>query len=248
MRFLVTNDDGIYAPGIRTLVETLTSFGEVVVVAPHQERSGVGHGITVNHPLRVHQIELFQDVPECYMVDGTPADCVKLAIQGLDRKPDLVVSGINIGANLGTDVLYSGTVSAAMEGTLLGIPSMAISLCKTEEFLATAAHYVAYLLFDRKIPFPSDGLLNVNVPSLPTKQVKGIRTTKLSIRLYNNEFDKRQDPQGKSYYWMKGIPYAPESGQDHDHVAIDQGFVSVTPIHFDLTHHAFLSTLNTALD
>ncbi len=247
MRFLVTNDDGIYAPGIKALAQTLNAFGEVIIIAPDQERSGVGHGITVHHPLRVEKVELFPEVRECYMVDGTPADCVKIAIQGLDIQPDMVVSGINLGANLGTDVLYSGTVSAAIEGVLLGVPSLAISVCKNISYLPTATYFLTRLLFELKTPLPKDGLLNVNVPALRQDEVKGILATKLGVRLYKNEFVKRLDPQGKAYYWMKGVPYAPASESDHDHVAIEQGYVSVTPIQFDLTYHALFSELRDSL-
>lgn len=243
MRFLVTNDDGIYAPGIRKLIQALTESGTVIVVAPNQERSGVGHAITVSHPLRVREIDLFSGVEQCYMVDGTPADCVKLALEELKIEADYVISGINNGSNLGTDVLYSGTVSAAFEGVLQGIPSIAISQCDDAAYFDTATHFLKHILFKLKTPLPHDGLLNINVPALSITQVKGIRATRLGVRRIQNEFDKRFDPRGNAYYWMKGTPIYSDVTDDDDHLAIEEGYVSVTPIKFDLTFQALLAEL-----
>ncbi|NMB38406.1 MAG: 5'/3'-nucleotidase SurE [Firmicutes bacterium] len=247
MRFLVTNDDGIYAPGIRALAETLTKYGEVVVVAPNQERSGVGHAITVNRPLRINKAALFPFIKESYIVDGTPADCIKIAIEALNVDVDIIVSGINIGANLGTDVFYSGTVSAAIEGIFQGIPSIAVSLCTnpydTDIFLDTATYYLTHLLFELETPLPKHGLLNVNIPGIPQEQVRGIKATKLGFRKFENEFEQRLDPRGKPYYWMKGIPLKPVFDKDDDHLAVEHNYVSVTPIKFDLTDYELLKKL-----
>lgn len=249
MQILVTNDDGIYAPGIRVLMNTLKDYGNIIVVAPNQECSGVGHAITVNRPLRIEKLNIFSEIEYCYMINGTPADCVKYAVESLDIDIDLVVSGINIGANLGTDVLYSGTVSAAMEGLLHSIPSVAVSLSVNSEnpsrFLETAAHYLTNVIFKANVSLSDYGLLNINVPGVPQEQVKGIKATKLGINGYVNEFEQRFDPRGKPYYWMKGkmAENISNGEQDLDHLAVMDNFVSVTPIKYDLTNYALLKQL-----
>ncbi len=247
MRFLITNDDGIYAPGIRALAETLVKYGDVIVVAPNQERSGVGHAITVNRPLRIDKVALFPFIKESYMIDGTPADCIKIAVEALNIDIDIIVSGINIGANLGTDVFYSGTVSAAIEGVFQGIPSIAISLCTnphhSAKYLDTATFYLAHLLFELKAPLLKHSLFNVNIPGVPQEQVKGIKATKLGFRKFENEFEQRLDPRGKPYYWMKGISLKPLLDKNDDHLAIEQKYVSVTPLKFDLTDYDLLDKL-----
>ncbi len=252
MRFLITNDDGIFAPGIRVLIEKLSQLGEIYVVAPNQERSGVGHGITVNRPLRIEKLSLFSNVKESYMMDGTPADCVKLALEAMDLEVDYVVSGINNGANLSTDVFYSGTVSAAIEGALQNIPAIAVSLCHNSGddklHYETAANYVLQLLSGSSDVLQQFPLLNINVPNLEEGQARGVKATQLGVGRYKNEFEQRLDPRGKPYYWMKGIPFDPNSHEDDDYLAVHDSYISVTPIKLDMTHHQQLSTLKKMLD
>jgi len=239
MHILVTNDDGIYAPGIRALASALRTIGTVSVVAPDRERSATGHAITVHRPLRARHLTLdFADL--AYAVDGTPADCVKLALEAqLITKPDIVVSGINRGANLGTDVLYSGTVSAAIEAAMLGLPAIAISLADVRntdyEPAAEFASYLARTWQSRNLP--PDTLLNVNWPKNTPSQVV---VTNLGRRRYSNSFDKRQDPLGRDYFWMC-INVVEDLTPHTDVWAIAQGHVSVSPIHFDLTNYQLVA-------
>lgn len=256
MKILVTNDDGIFAPGISALAKTLGSYGEVTVVAPSHEQSGMSHAITVDRPLRLSKIDAISGFENrCYMVDGTPSDCVKMAIHALDFRPDMVVSGINIGENLGTDVLYSGTVSAAIEAVLMGIPAIAVSQVGGQlEHLSTSAKVVAELfsnhssLFDDGL-IPADGLLNVNVPALDFDALRGIKVTRLGNQEFENRVETRKDPRGRLYYWMTG---ARELGEPDDlgvdYYAVKAGYVSITPIHFDLTYHDLLNELKPRLD
>lgn len=240
MRILLSNDDGIYAPGLATLRKALIPLGEVQVVAPDRERSATGHGITVHKPLRPKQVD-FGDGTFGWAVDGTPADCVKLAIEALlSETPDIIVSGINHGPNLGTDVLYSGTVSAAIEGIINGIPAMAISLATYESNdFTNAANFAAkilpILLSEKNVS--SCSLININVPP---NQPKGVKITRLGNRRYVNIFHKRVDPRGNPYYWMAGkpedsVPENPLVEADVDVEAIKNKYISVTPLHFDLT-------------
>lgn len=245
MRILISNDDGIQAAGILALKKALNPLGEVHVVAPEKEKSGAGHGITAHKPLRPKEIKL-PDGSYGWSVNGTPADCVKLALEALlPATPDLVISGINRGPNLGTDVLYSGTVSAAVEGIINGIPSVAISLATYEhENFGPAAGFAA-----RIVPFlAKDGnasrftLININIPPGPPA---GVKITRLSTRRYVNVFHKRVDPRGKIYYWMAGepedsAPANPAVDTDLDVEAIKNSFISVTPLHFDLTDYQII--------
>lgn len=246
MHILVTNDDGIMAPGLLELAKTMTKLGEVIVVAPTEEKSATGHGITVHQPLRIKEFHL-PGIGQAWAVTGTPADCVKLGLKELVSKEcSLVISGINNGPNLGTDVLYSGTVSAAIEGVLLGIPSIAVSLASYEaddyKLSAEVALFVAEQLYANKETLPPDTLLNINVPSVPRERLKGYKVTKLGIREYENVFDKRTDPRGRPYYWLAGdiIP-SREEDPEIDLVAVEYNFVSVTPIHFDLTNYRIIN-------
>ena len=240
MRILISNDDGIYAPGLLKLRQALDPLGEILVVAPDRERSGTGHGITVHKPLRPKQIN-FPDGTVGWSVNGTPADCVKLALEALlEKTPDLVISGINWGANLGTDVLYSGTVSAAIEGIINGIPSVAISLATYEnkdfEYAARFAAWIVPILSENK--FQSGcSLLNINIPQ---GSPKGVKVTRLGNRRYENVFHKRIDPRGGVYYWMAGepkdmTPDKPKLDAETDFDTVNDGFISITPLHFDLT-------------
>lgn len=247
MRILLSNDDGIFAPGIKAAKSALETLGEVFVVAPERERSGAGHGITVHKPLRPKKIA-FSDGTYGWAVNGTPADCVKLAIEALlTEPPDIVISGINFGANLGTDVLYSGTVSAAIEGIISGIPSVAISLATFEhqnfQYAATFLRHIIPLLTRDK---PESFLININIP--PGKPV-GVKITQLGNRRYVNMFHKRFDPRGRVYYWMAGEPEDSTPGKssvdtDVDFEVIKNNFISVTPLQFDLTDFKAIGKLN----
>ena len=238
-RILITNDDGVYSEGLRLLARALAPLGEVTVVAPDREQSATGHSLTLGRPLRMQKIE-----ENWYAVDGTPTDCVNLAVLWLLReaKPDLIVSGINFGLNLGDDVTYSGTVSAAFEGTLLSIPSIAVSLASLEEpfHYETAAAWAVRLarqVLSRRLPPKT--LLNVNVPSLPEADIKGLRLTRLGHRVYRETISEKIDPRGKPYFWVGGYAdWAPEEATDIQ--AIRAGYVSVTPLNLDMTDYKLL--------
>ncbi len=240
-QILVTNDDGIRAPGLATLVRCLEPLGDVWVYAPESQQSAVGHGVSLHRPLRVNAIG-----ERWYMVDGTPTDCVMLAIRDLLQvRPGLVVSGINNGANLGDDVTYSGTVAGAFEGMLLGVCSLAISnVSYTPAHLETAGR-VVQLIASRVLErgLPEDTMLNVNVPDVPFEQLRGIAVTRMGRRHYQDEIIHRQDPRGGKYYWIGGAEpsHIAEPGTDFD--AVEQMKVSVTPLHRDLTNHAVLGAL-----
>src|SRR5690349_19592633 len=235
---LVTNDDGVHAPGLAALAAALEPLGEVWVVAPEREQSACGHALTLHRPLRPHQWG-----ERRFAVNGTPSDCVNLSVLGfLPERPVLVASGVNHGSNLGDDVTYSGTVSAAMEGTLLGVPSIAVSQVdpETEGFdgAGTVARAVAMRLLVEGLPAKT--LLNVNVPR---GEVKGIRLTRLGHRVYREKVIQEMDPRGRPYYWIGAGP--PEWAEDAsaDIAAVHEGWASVTPLHLDLTHHGALGRM-----
>ncbi|OGP21387.1 MAG: 5'/3'-nucleotidase SurE [Deltaproteobacteria bacterium GWA2_55_10] len=235
---LVSNDDGIRSEGILKLASALRRVGTVYVVAPDREKSAASHSLTLHRPLRVEEAG-----PKMYAVDGTPTDCVTLAVNGiLPVRPDLVVSGINKGGNMGEDVSYSGTVSAAMEGTLLGIPSIAFSLVARDKFdFAPAAAFAARLSrFVLKRGMPKDTLLNVNVPS---SAHKGYRITTQGKRFFTDAVVEKVDPRGKKYYWIGGDLERWEGGPQADFRAVQDGYVSITPIHLDMTNYASLAEL-----
>lgn len=246
MRILLTNDDGIYAPGIHAFLPVLSELGEVSIVAPDRERSATGHGITVHHPLRVQRYCIPDSSVCAWMVDGTPADCVKIAIQALlPIKPDLVVSGINLGSNLGTDILYSGTVSAAVEGVILGVPSVAVSLTEIKDIDFTYAAQVAKGIISKMLEngLPPNTLLNINVPPGQAKDIKGISITKLGNRQYENTFERRKDPRGRVYYWLGGDIIDVDNDPDSDIATVESGRISVSPVHFDLTNYHIMNKL-----
>ena len=233
-RILVTNDDGVFSEGIKLLAEALAQIAavEVVVVAPDREQSATGHSLTLRHPLRLQELR-----PGWFAVDGTPTDCVNLAVLGLmrDHRPDLVVSGINFGTNLGDDVTYSGTVSAAFEGNLLDLPSVAFSQEIREGFSFEAAARFARLFIETLLEEPLEPglLLNVNIPGTA---IQGVRLTRLGRRRYAQVVTEKLDPRGKKYYWIAGTPeWSYEDGTDQ--AAIHDGWVSVTPLHLDLTDY-----------
>lgn len=242
MRILVSNDDGIVAPGIQALALALATEHEVTVVAPDRERSATGHALTLHKPLRVDKVALGGNIKVSYAVNGTPSDCVKLA-QGtlMPEGIDAVFSGINRGPNLGTDVIYSGTVSAALEGTILGIPSVAISLASFSDLgYDKAAEFALELARQLSKPdhrLPHKCLLNVNYPAIEADEVAGVRITRLGERRYNDLFEVRTDPRGKTYYWLAGEVIEAEEAADTDVTAIRDNCISVTPIHYDMTFH-----------
>lgn len=238
MIILVSNDDGIHSEGLVTLENALKSLGEVYTVAPDRVQNSMSHALTLHRPLRVHEAG-----ERRLAVDGTPTDCVKLALTGLiPVRPDLVVSGINKGPNLGDDIIYSGTVSAAIEGTLLDISSIAVSLVSVGEFVFDAAAEFAAALAARVLEkgLPKGTLLNVNVPSCPKSEIKGWKFTRMGKRHYKEEVVERVDPRGRKYYWIGGddLGYAEEDGTDC--VAVHEGYISVTPLQIDLTNYRLL--------
>lgn len=248
MRLLISNDDGIWAPGLRALVEALKPLGEIFVVAPDRERSATGHGITVHWPLKVEQVDFGITGVQAWSVEGTPADCVKLGIEVLTAgsRPDVVVSGINKGPNLGTDVLYSGTVSAAIEAIINEVPGIAVSLASYQDFNFAATGKVAAYMVEKLLEhgISEDTILNVNVPPLPLDKLKGIKVTRLGQRRYQNAFHERRDPRGRVYYWIGGEPIDLDASQDTDIWAIEAGYVAVTPIHFDLTNYKIIQEVD----
>lgn len=249
MRILVTNDDGIYAPGLLELARALAPLGEVVVIAPDRQKSAAGHGITLHKPLRMTEVEL--DAPvEAWATNGTPADCTILAAADDRPMPDLVVAGINAGANLGEEVLYSGTASAAMEGALQGIKSFAISVTAYEQCLfGPAADFAAKLA--RVLAagdLPADTFLNVNVPNVCAEDLGPAMLTRLGRRRYVNSLDRRLDPRGRSYYWFSGEPLECDCDEGTDIAAIQAGRISITPVHFDMNFRGARRDLEVLLD
>jgi len=245
---LLTNDDGIYAPGIHALRTRLESIAglEVWAVAPDRERSASGHAITMYRPLFPLKADIAGALSPCYSVTGTPADSAKLAIEALlPRRPDLVISGINRGANLGTDLFYSGTVAAALEGPILGIPAIAASLDSWDsQDYSVAADFASDLAQKvLKEGLPEGTLLNVNVPALARAEIKGVRVTKMGRRLYRDQWDRRTDPRGRTYYWLAGELMELDNDPDSDVATVEAGYISLTPIHLDLTRYDQVSRL-----
>ena len=235
---LVTNDDGITAPGIRALVEAVKDLGKIVVVAPDSPQSGMGHAVTIGEPLRLHKADVFEDI-ESWECSGTPVDCVKLARDIiLKQKPDICVSGINHGANHSINVIYSGTMSAAMEAAIEGVPSIGFSLLDYRyEADFSIAKEVARTLVMKLLtdPVPEHTLLNVNIPKTGTVPYKGLKICRQAYAKWQEEFDRRTDPRGKDYYWMTGKFINMDKGEDTDVEALANGYASVVPVKFDLT-------------
>ena len=243
---LVTNDDGVTAPGIRALVEMAKEFGDVYVVAPDRPQSGMGHAVTLNSTLFCDKIELDEEINE-YACSGTPVDCVKLAVsQILPRKPDLCISGINHGSNSSVNVIYSGTMSAAVEAGIEGIPAIGFSLCD----FSFNADFKSGEKFIKKIiaevlehSLPKGVVLNVNIPKLKEFEIKGIKVCRQADAKWEEKFDKREDPRGRTYFWMSGEFKNLDKGEDTDERALADGYVSVVPVRYDLTAHHFLPDL-----
>jgi 5'-nucleotidase len=237
---LITNDDGIMAPGIMNLVEAVKDLGKIIVVAPDKPQSGMGHAITIGHPLRLQKVNVFGDI-EAYSCTGTPVDCVKLAVDKiLHRKPDLCLSGINHGANHSINVIYSGTMSAAVEAAIESIPSAGFSLLDYSiEADFSGARKYARIIVEKMLETPQDKhtVLNVNFPPLPPDHLKGIMVCRQAYAKYEEDFMERLDPHGRKYYWLTGEFVNFDKGKDTDVWALANGYVSVVPVQFDLTHY-----------
>jgi len=244
---LVTNDDGITAPGIAALVKAMQPLGRIIVVAPDSPQSGMGHAITIAKPLRLDRVDVFKGI-ESYQSSGTPADCVKLVVaKVLGHKPDIVVSGINHGSNSSINVIYSGTMSAAMEAAIEGIPAAGFSLSNYDHDAdMTTAGHIARVVAEKllKEKMPKGVLLNVNIPYLSLKELKGIRICRQAGAKWAEIFDERIDPHGRKYYWLVGSWVNPDTGEDTDEWALANGYVSVVPTQFDFTAHNALTTIN----
>ena len=242
---LITNDDGIDAPGITAVAEEIIKFADIAVVAPLTGQSAVGHAISLSKPLRVHDVSngsVFRRIA----VEGTPADCVKIACRKLlDKQPQIVLSGINLGGNTGVNTIYSGTVAAAAEGTILGIPSIAVSLATfinpDFRYAAKFAHKIAKHVL--KDGLPRGTYLNINVPACEESEIAGVSVTRQGRAIFKEQFIKRKDPRGRVYYWLTGQKLDPELSVDIDDGAIQAKMVAVTPVHYDLTQYSFIDSL-----
>jgi len=244
---LVSNDDGITAPGIRNLVDAVKHLGEVVIVAPDSPQSAMGHAVTISKPLRLDKTDIYGDIL-AYQCSGTPADCVKLAVDKvLHRKPDLMVSGINHGSNSSINILYSGTMSAAMEAAIEGIPAAGFSLC---DFAYDADFSLAKKIASKVAEnilangLPTSTLLNVNIPKVSELDFKGVKVCRQAVAKWKEEFDERLDPSGRKYYWLTGKFINHDKGDDTDEWALANQFASVVPVHFDLTAHHAMARLH----
>ncbi|AAM24560.1 MAG: 5'-nucleotidase SurE [Caldanaerobacter subterraneus] len=243
---LLTNDDGVQAKGILYLAEYLKENGfDVVVVAPEKERSAISHAITLHKPLRLKPVREEENL-RIYAINGTPSDCVKMGIEVvMEKNPDIIISGINNGLNMGTDILYSGTVSAAIEGALYGIPALAVSLEEDGDFEEQRMYIFLKKLIEKVLEegLPKNTLLNVNIPDF-RKGINGIRITILGKRIYTETFQKNYDPRGKEYYWMAGKISEIDNDERTDIVSVKKGYISITPIHFDLTDYEAVKKLS----
>jgi 5'-nucleotidase len=237
---LITNDDGIAAPGIKALVESVKHLGKVVVVAPDKPQSGMGHAITIGHPLRMYAVNMFDGI-ESYQCSGTPVDCVKLAVDKvLHAKPDICLSGINHGANHSINVIYSGTMSAALEAAIESIPSVGFSLLDysieadftgSKKYAAILVEHLLHHQYDKHL------CLNVNIPAVDVSLLKGLKVCRQAYAKYEEEFDERHDPHGRKYYWLTGDFLNFDKGKDTDVWALKNNYISVVPVQFDLTHY-----------
>ncbi|ADH60906.1 stationary-phase survival protein SurE [Thermoanaerobacter mathranii subsp. mathranii str. A3] len=244
-KILLTNDDGVQGLGMLKLAEYLKDKYKVTVVAPEKERSAISHAITLHKPLRLKKVKEEESL-KIYAINGTPSDCVKLGIEVvLGEKPDIVISGINEGLNLGTDILYSGTVSAAIEAAIYGIPAIAVSCVETVNIEDRLMYKFVENLIEKVLEkgLPRNTLLNVNIPDLK-KGIKGVKTTILGKRIYIETFQKNYDPRGKEYYWMAGKISEIEKDERTDIVSVKNGYISITPIHFDLTCYDMIEFIN----
>lgn len=254
MKILISNDDGIAANGIRVLTEELSKDHDVYVIAPDRERSAAGHSLTLHTPLRVEELETINGAKRTWVTTGTPGDCVKMGINAIlsaAEQPDVVISGINHGPNLGSDILYSGTVSCAMEGAMMGIPSIAVSLASMQadfdDFRFSAQFIRGMLKRLKSFNFPEKTLLNVNVPSLEPEDISGIAITELGERMFTNTYEKRVDPRGKVYYWMAGELTNEPNDSNSDIAAVRNNKISITPVTYQMTKEEVMTDLDKVL-
>lgn len=250
MKILISNDDGVMAEGIKALTTALSREHEVYVIAPDRERSAAGHSLTLHTPIRVEELESKFGAKRIWITSGTPGDCVKIGINAIlaeDEKPDLVISGINHGPNLGSDILYSGTVSCAMEAAMMGFPGIAVSLASMssdpEQFKTVAEFMLRFVKKIENFKFSPKMILNINVPGLPLEDMSGIAITKLGGKMFTDEYDKRIDPRGKVYYWMAGELIKKCENDDSDLNALRWNKISVTPITFEMTLEQVMPSL-----
>ena len=256
MKILISNDDGIASNGIRALAEALSENHEVYIVAPDRERSAAGHSLTLHTPLRVEKLEEpAYHSTATWVTTGTPGDCIKIAINAVlapEQQPDLIISGINHGPNLGADILYSGTVSCAMEGAMLGIPSIAVSHASLQseyEDFKFAARFIAKFV-DTKLKdfdFPPKTILNINIPSIDEEDIAGIAITELGKKMFTDNYEKRIDPRGKTYYWMAGELIQEPDDANTDLAAVINNKISITPVTYEMTHYALMDDLENIL-
>lgn len=254
MKILVSNDDGIHANGIKALVEKLSIEHEVYVIAPNQERSAAGHSITLNSPLRVEDVGSLYGSVRSWAVSGTPGDCVKIGVNSIlsdEEKPDLIISGINHGPNLGYDIIYSGTVSCAVEGAMMNIPSIAVSLNsykpEYENFLFSAEFINSLIPKLSLFQFPQKSILNINIPDIPQSDIAGVVVTEMGGRMFTDNYEKRIDPRGKVYYWMAGRLSTEKDNENTDITAIRQNKISISPLTFNLTQRSAVTELDKVL-
>jgi 5'-nucleotidase len=245
---LITNDDGIVAPGIRALIAVMKEIGDVIVVAPDSPQSAMGHAITINNTLKLERLHIDNEIEQEYSCSGTPVDCVKIAVNELlQRKPDLCVSGINHGSNSSINVIYSGTMSAAVEAGIEGIPAIGFSLLDYSwdaDFEPIKKHLKQIALEVLQKGLPDGVVLNVNFPKLAQDAIKGIKICRQAKAMWQEEFDKRTNPQGKEYYWLTGKFVNQDKGTDTDEWALENGYISIVPVQFDLTAHHAIQSLN----
>lgn len=254
MKILISNDDGIAANGIRALSEKLSEENDVYVIAPDRERSAAGHSLTLHTPIRVEEVEAYGNVKRAWVTTGTPGDCVKIGINAIlspEEQPDIIISGINHGPNLGADILYSGTVSCAMEGAMLGFPSIAMSLASMQyepENFKFAAKFVNALLPKlSEFTFPKKSLLNINIPALEEDDIAGIAVTELGRKMFTDNYEKRVDPRGKIYYWMAGELITEPVDANTDIAAVRNNKISITPVTYEMTNENTISDLANVL-
>jgi len=244
---LVTNDDGISAPGIRTLISAMNEIGDVIVVAPDSPQSAMGHAITINSTLHCNEIKIDDGPQKEYSCSGTPADCVKLGINEiLDRKPDICVSGVNHGSNSSINVIYSGTMSAAVEASIEGIPAIGFSLLDyswNADFNSIKKYLIGITKKALEEGIPKGNAQNINFPKLKEKEIKGIKICRQANAYWVEKFDKRSNPQGKEYYWLTGEFINEDKGEDSDEWALENGYISIVPVKFDMTDHENIKLL-----
>jgi 5'-nucleotidase len=253
LKILISNDDGIQANGIQTLAAKLAQTYEVYMVAPDRERSATGHALTLHKPIRIDEVPMNFPVAKAFAISGTPSDCVKLALNALlDVKIDVVVSGINHGPNLGSDVIYSGTVSAALEGAIHGLPSIAVSLVNGGEKLADFTHGAQFisdfLPVAMKVGIPAKSILNINIPAVPLHDFAGVEIAELGTRMYTDSYERRVDPRGGIYYWLAGEVVESSNERATDVEAIRNNMVAISPVHYNLTNYNALTLLKEKLE